>query len=47
MVIVYGLALISIAGFLQGSFYLPMTYTRKWEWEHTWSIFSLTGMIVF
>jgi len=24
-----------------------MTYTRKWEWEHTWSIFSLTGMIVF
>jgi len=24
-----------------------MTYTKKWEWEHTWSIFSLTGMIVF
>jgi len=47
MVLFYGLALISAAGFLQGSFYLPMTFTRKWEWEHTWSIFSLTGMIVF
>ena len=47
MVLFYGLVLISAAGFLQGSFYLPMTYTRKWEWEHTWSIFSLTGMIVF
>ena len=42
-----GLVIISIAGFLQGSFYLPMTYTRKWEWEHTWSIFALSGMIVF
>ncbi|MFC1607498.1 L-rhamnose/proton symporter RhaT [Candidatus Latescibacterota bacterium] len=47
MVIVLGLAIIAVAGFFQGSFYLPMTYTRKWEWEHTWSIFSLTGMIVF
>jgi len=47
MALLFGLALISTAGILQGSFYLPMTFTRKWEWEHTWSIFSLTGMIVF
>ena len=47
MAVVCGLIIISIAGFFQGSFYLPMTSTRKWEWEHTWSIFSLTGMIVF
>jgi len=47
MAILYGLIFISIAGFLQGSFYLPMTFTRKWEWEHTWSIFALTGMIIF
>ncbi|MCE5250084.1 hypothetical protein LLG96_07670 [bacterium] len=47
MAILYGLVFISIAGFLQGSFYLPMTFTRKWEWEHTWSIFALSGMIVF
>jgi len=47
MLAIFGLAFIFSAGFLQGSFYLPMTYTRKWEWEHTWSIFSLSGMIVF
>lgn len=47
MGILSGLLFILIAGVLQGTFYLPMTYTRKWEWEHTWSIFAGTGMIIF
>jgi len=42
-----GLALILIGGIFQGTFYLPMTYTRKWEWEHTWFVFAFSGMIVF
>jgi len=47
MAVVIGLAFVLIAGFLQGSFYLPGTYTKRWEWEHTWTFFSLFGMIVF
>jgi len=35
------------AGFLQGTFFLPMTLTRKWAWEHTWAAFSLFGMLLF
>ena len=29
-----------MAGMSDGSFYLPMKYTRKWEWEHKWAVFS-------
>ena len=47
MGIIFGLLFILIAGLFQGTFYLPMTFTKKWEWEHTWSIFALTGMIIF
>lgn len=47
MAVVFGFAFILIASFLQGSFYLPGTYTKKWEWEHTWTFFSLFGMIIF
>src|ERR1700675_1610728 len=42
-----GFLLVLLAGVLQGTFILPMTLVRKWEWEHTWATFSLLGMIVF
>ncbi len=29
-----------MAGISDGSFYLPAKYTKKWEWEHTWAVFS-------
>jgi L-rhamnose-H+ transport protein len=45
MILAFGLVL--IAGFFQGTFILPMTLTKKWEWEHTWATFSLLGMLVF
>ena len=45
--IVIGLGLVLAAGFLQGSFMLPMTLTRRWQWEHGWAMFSLLGMLLF
>jgi L-rhamnose-H+ transport protein len=47
MPLVVGFALVLLAGFLQGTFILPMTLVRKWAWEHTWATFSLLGMILF
>ena len=46
MQITIGLLVILIAGFFQGSFVLPMTMTRKWNWENTWLTFSLLGMVI-
>lgn len=47
MVVITGFSLVLIAGFFQGSFVLPMTLTKKWEWEHSWGTFSLFGMLIF
>ena len=41
-----GLAIVLFAGILQGTFILPMNYTRDWKWEHNWFVFSLLGMLV-
>jgi len=45
--LILAFSLVLIAGIFQGTFVLPMTLTKKWEWEHTWSTFSLLGMLVF
>jgi L-rhamnose-H+ transport protein len=45
--IVLAFSLVLIAGIFQGTFVLPMTMTKRWEWEHTWATFSLLGMLVF
>ena len=45
--LVLGFSLVLIAGIFQGSFILPQTLTKKWEWEHSWATFSLLGMLVF
>jgi L-rhamnose-H+ transport protein len=42
-----GLFLIVLAGCLQGLFILPLTFTRRWQWEHSWAVFSLFGMLLF
>jgi L-rhamnose-H+ transport protein len=47
MAILTGFLFVLIAGFFQGSFVLPMTLTKNWEWEHTWATFSFLGMLVF
>ena len=46
MTLALGLAIVLFAGILQGTFILPMNYTRGWQWEHNWFVFSLLGMLV-
>ena len=45
--LVLAFSLVLIAGIFQGTFVLPMTLTKQWEWEHIWATFSLLGMLVF
>ncbi len=47
MDLVSGFLLVLVAGVLQGTFVLPMTLTRHWDWEHTWVTFSFFGMLSF
>lgn len=41
-----GMLFVIAAGFMQGSFILPMTLVKNWRWEHTWLVFSAFGMVV-
>src|SRR5246127_534998 len=41
-----GLAAVVFAGVLQGLFAVPMKYAPRWNYEHIWLIYSLTGMVV-
>ena len=36
-----GFLLIALSGVSDGSFYVPAQYTRKWQWEHYWAVFSV------
>ena len=47
MPLLLGFSLVLVAGFFQGTFVLPMTMTKRWQWEHTWATFSLLGMLIF
>jgi L-rhamnose-H+ transport protein len=47
MGLLIGFLLVFLAGVLQGTFILPMTLTRRWNWEHTWAAFSFFGMLAF
>jgi len=40
------LMLLLLAGGMNGSFTLPMKYVRGWQWEHTWLVWSLLGMLL-
>ena len=42
-----GLFVVIIAGIFQGSFAVPMAYTRRWKWENTWMLYVILSMIVF
>jgi L-rhamnose-H+ transport protein len=41
-----GLVLLIIAGAMNGSFTLPMKYTKKWEWENTWLAWTIFALFV-
>jgi len=42
-----GYLLVIVAGLFQGSFMLPMKFTRRWAWENTWLVFSTSAYLVF
>jgi L-rhamnose-H+ transport protein len=43
---IVGLMLLVLAGLMNGSFATPMKYIQGWQWEHSWLIWSFTGLIV-
>jgi L-rhamnose-H+ transport protein len=42
----WGIALVVLGGFLNGSFFVPMKRMPMWRWENTWLIYSLIAMII-
>jgi L-rhamnose-H+ transport protein len=41
-----GMVIISVSGIFNGTFALPMKYSRHWRWENTWLLFSLFSLVV-
>jgi L-rhamnose-H+ transport protein len=44
---VLGLLLLLLAGAMNGSFTLPMKFTRQWAWENTWLAWTLFALGIF
>lgn len=42
----WGIAGVLIGGFLNGSFVLPMKKLGRWQWENTWLVYSVVGLII-
>jgi len=42
-----GYLLVFAAGVFQGSFMLPMKFTRRWAWENTWLVFSISAYLLW
>ncbi|HMK30061.1 MAG TPA: L-rhamnose/proton symporter RhaT [Terriglobales bacterium] len=42
----FGLVLLVLAGAMNGSFALPMKFTRKWAWENTWLVWTLFALFI-
>ena len=40
-----GMALVSLAGVMQGAFAFPMKFTRRWAWENIWLASSFFGLV--
>ncbi len=41
-----GLLAVLVGGMCQGSFMLPMKWTRTWKWENTWLVFACTAYLL-
>jgi len=41
-----GMLIVTGAGALNGSFSLPMKYSKTWAWENIWSVYALTALLV-
>jgi L-rhamnose-H+ transport protein len=44
---VAGVFLLVIAGMMNGSFTLPMKFTRQWAWENTWLVWTIWALVIF
>ena len=44
--ILFALAMVLIAGLINGSFAAPMKFMTRWEEENIWLIFSFWGFII-
>lgn len=42
-----GVLLLLLAGAMNGSFTLPMKFTRRWAWENTWFIWTVFALVLF
>ena len=42
-----GIFLLVIAGIMNGSFTLPMKFTRQWAWENTWLVWTIWALVIF
>ena len=43
----FGIILLILAGVMNGSFTLPMKFTKKWAWENTWLVWSIFALMIF
>lgn len=41
-----GIATLIVAGIANGSFTMPMKYTRKWAWENTWLAWTVFALVL-
>lgn len=39
-------ALLILAGLANATFGVPMKYVRRWEWENTWAVWTLFGLVI-
>jgi len=42
-----GIFLLVLAGMMNGSFTLPMKFTRQWAWENTWLVWTIWALVIF
>jgi|SRR5208282_3360087 L-rhamnose-H+ transport protein len=42
-----GFLILLVAGVMNASFTLPMKFTRKWNWENTWLVWSFFALVIF
>ena len=43
----WGIAIVTLAGILNGSFAAPMKRMSEWRWENSWLLFAFSGLIIF
>ena len=41
----FGLCAVLLGGILQGSVFLPMKFTQRWQWENIWACFSTVAYL--